>query len=939
MVQTNNSSSPPPPKDEDNNTSSSENKNVLKSRDTNNQALPTSHIVIMKGATPQQERSDTVTPAGQPMQRESSLGNDSYHSFLDDQFHDDDDDGYYDDSSMGYSDDSASLSDAYFKPQTGGEGWNAATASARSLGYNYPINPYAMNNQSQHQQHTAYGSTSSFGNHRRESTSEAAFLPILEDTEITTYQQAPQRTAFDSEASLMTAGEAQALLSKPQQHRRQSSSSTGSTHLKPTRNPRRKVLTPQQRQKRMERLYQIKLRRDKQEEAVAKVRGKVQTGRHWRDAIWAFLFVAQLLAVSWCALRFGFGVILFHDASRSSPSSLDVDSDNNTSTFATTSPSSASSSLSIKDDNGLVFKNPSEHKDSIGNNRRLVDSTSATNDDTIIVSKNITLSDILFDNTNTDDVFPKTSNNVGSGTLVDSSSTSTATENNSTSSSDESGSSSSSGSPADSSTAENGFTIDYKNVLAITFFSGFYACILSYISFGFMLILARSLILIMLIFSILVALAWGIIGLTADPYGIISVMGFAALLSTLGYTMYSWNRIPFAATNLYTALTAMRCTADITILGLVSLVVAFGWCLLWSMAFVGVVNNFNHHDCSTKDVCHAHINNNHIPLYLLFLLSFHWTNMVIKNVVRVTVASAISTWWFEPSEVGPFCTSAVIRPLMRSLTTSFGSICLGSLIISPTRWLLSFGRLFCSCFCSDRSTDSSSCFDNPRPIPICFGHPDGEENNGVVTDSKTVDSAADTVGLCRRLSTCLNPCQKSLAGCNRWSFTYIGIYQYPFCEAGRRALQLFEARGWSELVDDPLVHNVLLMASVVIGGSTGVFAVVVEETDGFDFTSFHQPIITAFLIGSVLGYVLSNIMLLGVVGSAVNSIMVCFAAGPFDFDKNHPHLYREMRDVWGQQMMLLVNSKPTYSKPEHMQQGEVDKTPVSSNVTTGSSLA
>jgi multisubunit Na+/H+ antiporter MnhC subunit len=128
------------------------------------------------------------------------------------------------------------------------------------------------------------------------------------------------------------------------------------------------------------------------------------------------------------------------------------------------------------------------------------------------------------------------------------------------------------------------------------------------------------------------------------------------------------------------------------------------------------------------------------------------------------------------------------------------------------------------------------------------------------------------------------------------------MYGYSFPEAGERALQLFQTRQWVEVVEDSLIQNVLLMASVVIGGSAGVFAVVVEETDGYDFTSFHQPIISAFVIGSVLGYVLSNILLVGVVGSAVNTILVCFAAGPFEFDKNHPRLSREMREVWSQQV-------------------------------------
>lgn len=125
---------------------------------------------------------------------------------------------------------------------------------------------------------------------------------------------------------------------------------------------------------------------------------------------------------------------------------------------------------------------------------------------------------------------------------------------------------------------------------------------------------------------------------------------------------------------------------------------------------------------------------------------------------------------------------------------------------------------------------------------------------------------------------------------------------YSFIEAGDRALQLFETREWLDVVKDTLIQTVLVMASIIIGGSTGTFAVVIEETDGYDFTSFHKPIFSAFLVGSVIGYVLSNILLLGVIESAVNTILVCFAAGPFDFDRNHARLSQEMRDVWSQQV-------------------------------------
>jgi multisubunit Na+/H+ antiporter MnhC subunit len=308
------------------------------------------------------------------------------------------------------------------------------------------------------------------------------------------------------------------------------------------------------------------------------------------------------------------------------------------------------------------------------------------------------------------------------------------------------------------------------------------------------------------------------------------------------------------------------------------------------MAFTGVVNSFNNVDCDTQDNCQPHVKSSHFPLYLLFLLSFHWTNTVIKNVVRVTVASAIGTWWFRPGDISPFCSSAVARPLLRSLTKSFGSICKGSLILQPAQALTVFGKCCCFMF----GTSDSSCT-NPHII----APPDGVVAPTVVAD----ESAADSVGLCQ------SPCcgltdglGVRLRSCNRWAYTYIGMYGYGFAEAGERAYQLFATREWLEVVKDNLIQNVLLLANIVIGGSTGTFAVIVEEMDGYDFTSFHKPVLSAFVVGSVIGYVMSNILMLGVVGSAVNTILVCFAAGPFEFDKNHPRLSGEMREAWTQQV-------------------------------------
>lgn len=67
-------------------------------------------------------------------------------------------------------------------------------------------------------------------------------------------------------------------------------------------------------------------------------------------------------------------------------------------------------------------------------------------------------------------------------------------------------------------------------------------------------------------------------------------------------------------------------------------------------------------------------------LFLLFL-SYFFTHQVIQNTTHVTVAGTVGAWWFSPEHSG-CCSSGMIGSLIRSLTTSFGSICFGSLLVA-----------------------------------------------------------------------------------------------------------------------------------------------------------------------------------------------------------------------------------------------------------------
>ena len=181
-----------------------------------------------------------------------------------------------------------------------------------------------------------------------------------------------------------------------------------------------------------------------------------------------------------------------------------------------------------------------------------------------------------------------------------------------------------------------------------------------------------------------------------------------------------------------------------------------------------------------------------------------------QNITKVTVANAVFTFWYHPEEMSPCCSSSVVRAFVRAITTSLGSICLASLVVLPARIIAALTAKCCL-------------------LPDMYRY-------------RPITPRRGCGGIFQDLSLYMRRC-------NQWSFSYIGMYGYSFSEGGEKAIQLFETREWLDVVNDNshLIHNVLLMASVVIGGSAGIFGILVEEMDGYTFTSFHKPIITAFL--------------------------------------------------------------------------------------------
>mmetsp|Transcript_9477 Transcript_9477/g.17835 ORF Transcript_9477/g.17835 Transcript_9477/m.17835 type:complete len:544 (-) Transcript_9477:251-1882(-) len=366
------------------------------------------------------------------------------------------------------------------------------------------------------------------------------------------------------------------------------------------------------------------------------------------------------------------------------------------------------------------------------------------------------------------------------------------------------------------------------------------ALFLSILSLSLMIRYAEGLIKMSLIFNIFIGLITSIAGFVIGSTEA-GIMGLIIFALAVCYTCAIWSRIPFAAANLVTASTAIKANMGVTVFAFGAIILNGLWMVFWSVSAYSTL--FVLGGCDVDGTCA-----NDIPAVFtfLFLLSLYWTAQVIKNVVHVTVAGTVGTWWWTPLEANGCCSSAVTDSHKRAITYSFGSICLGSLLVAIIQTLKSLAE-------SARQNDD---------------------------------------GILKCIADCILGCLETIMEIfNEWAFVYVGLYGYNFVEAAKNVMTLFKARGWTAIITDYMVDRVLLMISFGNGLLSGGLAAGISYMLQLNLEGI------AFGVGFMVGLILTSVIL-SVVGSGVNTVIVCFAEDPATFEINHFDLSMQMRSSW-----------------------------------------
>ncbi|KAL7687606.1 putative choline transporter [Plasmopara halstedii] len=379
---------------------------------------------------------------------------------------------------------------------------------------------------------------------------------------------------------------------------------------------------------------------------------------------------------------------------------------------------------------------------------------------------------------------------------------------------------------------------------------------------------ASSMITIALWLNVGMVLAFAVSTFSVNVWAALFLAGLAAL--NVCYIYAVQNRIGFASANLKAACAGLKEHSAIFAVAFVLVLQQLAWMFLWYVASLGMHQLFLEADpnCDREiDLASRGRNRGGLcvefPAYaaiFYMLVGLYWGQQVLQNILTCTTAGVIATWWYQPN-----AQKATVGALYRSITTSFGSICFGSLIVAVLQAL--------------------------RTMADAAKRRAREERSG---------------GLA--CLACMAECVLSfLAGVmeyvNQWAYVYVGVYGYPFRKSGKAVMDLFTNRGWTAVINDDLTSSALTFGAMGVGIVTCCVGMLMVRYSPMEWFSALGSRTSAYSSMALIGFVVGlsvALILAHVIIAALHTIFVCFAEDPVAFNRNHPKHYDELVAGWRQ---------------------------------------
>ncbi|ORZ38208.1 plasma-membrane choline transporter-domain-containing protein [Catenaria anguillulae PL171] len=347
------------------------------------------------------------------------------------------------------------------------------------------------------------------------------------------------------------------------------------------------------------------------------------------------------------------------------------------------------------------------------------------------------------------------------------------------------------------------------------------------------------------------------------------VGGIFLFCAALNILVYFWirKRIPFTAVLLSTV-------ADVTAqytgpiwLGIASLLVELVYAGIFTLSIIACSIVFNGSESNN-----GRLTGTMYIVWVFLVFSMYWTTQVCQNVVHVSISGVFAAFYFLQGSPAGMPANPTMGSLKRAMTTSFGSICYGSLLVAIIQTL--------------RAVIDGAKKNNDSPI-VAF-----------------IICCID----------CLLAClQGILEAFNKFAFCQVAIYGKDYCRAAKDTWQLIKDRGIEALIADSLIDNVLGFGMLLCAGITTlvswlVYAATRAATNAPAVSGgVDVALIIVLITAAVLGALLFGLLSM-VIDSGVTCTFVCLAEDPAALKATKPELWEKIRITYPEAAFVSMYS-------------------------------
>ncbi|KAK8006821.1 hypothetical protein PG989_000811 [Apiospora arundinis] len=335
---------------------------------------------------------------------------------------------------------------------------------------------------------------------------------------------------------------------------------------------------------------------------------------------------------------------------------------------------------------------------------------------------------------------------------------------------------------------------------------------------------------------------------------------FLIFVAFLIFAFITWiPRIPFSALMLKTSVDVSKSYGHVYLVSFLGGLLATALAAWYSVTFVAVYAKYQP---GQNPACREGVggcSSGKVTGLIVFItFAMYWISEWLKNTIHTTISGVYGSWYFHPHAPPKSATRGALK---RSLTYSFGSISLGSLVVA----IINFLRQVCSMAQRQEAADGNILGSIMFCVLGCF------------------------IGLL----------DWAVQFLNRYAFSYIALYGKAYIPAAKDTWNMIKQRGVDALVNECLIGPVLSMGATFVAYACALMAYLymVFTHPAYNADGTYTPVVVA--IAFLIGLQICNIFTTPI-SSGIDTIFVAAAWQPEVLYREHPELYQSMVQVYPQ---------------------------------------